>query len=167
MIKLNSTYTENKKELVELINQTQEVTVEENSFIFKTDAVLADNVPRLYNDLFYKNIIDLPLKKFCQLNRHNNVEILKSYKVKLQKDNFIEWHVSSDQGQYECFFGVDTKGININYYDAEEVRNKTIELKEGELLFVPTHIPRGIDKIEEDTTLIIFYLNIHNYKHEK
>ncbi len=116
---------------------------------------------------FFNNVISKTLTKFTSICRHQKAEVLRFYKTSLSKNSYIEWHVSPDQGQYECFVGVDTKTINIDYYDHTLCENKTIELLEGEILFIPTHIPRAIQKVTNNTKLIIFYLNIHEYIHQK
>lgn len=167
MIKLKiENFKDNKKELVRLLKETPEANIKENS-VLKTDSVLENNVPRFYSDFFFNSIIPKTLTKFTSISRHQKAEVLRFYKASLSKDSHIEWHVSSDQGQYECFVGVDTKGINIDYYDHTLCENKTIALLEGEVLFIPTHIPRAIEKITNNTKLIIFYLNIHEYIHQR
>lgn len=167
MIKIKADqYTSNKKQLLSLIKKTPEAIVKENSF-FKTDSVLEKNVPRFYSDFFFTKVIGSALTYFCEINRHKKIEVLRFYKANMSVDNYIEWHVNSKQGQYECIFGVDTKGIEINYYDNISCENKHILLEEGEILFIPTNIPRGIDKVKKISKLIIFYLNIYEYVHKK
>jgi|14_taG_2_1085336.scaffolds.fasta_scaffold06032_3 hypothetical protein len=167
MIKLKiENFKNNKKELLRLYKETPEANVKQNSVI-KTDSVLEKNVPRYYSDFFFNTVISNALTKFTSNSRHQKAEVLRFYKASLSKDSYIEWHVGSDQGQYECFVGVDTKGINIDYYDHTLCENKTFELFEGEILFIPTHIPRAIQKVTSNTKLIILYLNIHEYIHQK
>ena len=167
MIKLKvENYREKKKELIKLMNQTPEATVKENSF-FKTDAVLEANVPRYYSKFFFENVLKDIIFKFTKSMRHEKAGVVKAYKANFNKESFIEWHVSSDQGQYECFFGADTKGIEINYYNNSICENEKIVLNEGEILFASTHFPRAIEKVKNSSKLIIFYLNIHEYVHQK
>lgn len=167
MIKIKvENYKEHKKKILQLLKTTPEATVKENSF-FKTDAVLEANVERLYSEFFFKNVISEVLNKFATISRHKKVDVVSFYKASLLLNNYIEWHVSSNRGQYECFFAADTKGIDINYYDNKLCQNKTIELNEGETIFIPTHIPRAIEIIKNKTKLIIFYLNLNEYFHEK
>jgi len=166
MIKLKvENYREKKKELIKLMNQTPEATVKENSF-FKTDAVLEANVPRYYLKFLFEDVLRNTIGKFTKVMRHKKAGVAKVYKAKLNKESFMEWHVSSDQGQYECFFGVDTKGIEINYYN-NTGKNEEIVLNEGEIIFASTHFPRAIEKVKNPSKLIIFYLDIHGYVHQK
>ena len=167
MIKLEiENFKENKKELLRLYKETPEAKVKQNS-VLKTDSVLEKNVPRYYSNFFFNTVMSNTLIKFTSNSRHQKAELLRFYKTSLFKDSYIEWHVSSDQGQYECIAAVDTKAININYYDSTVCENKSLELLEGQVVFIPTHVPRAIEKVKTNTKLIIFYLNIHEYIHKK
>jgi len=163
MIKLKvEDYKNKKKELIKLINKTPEAVVKENSF-FKTDAVLESNVPRYYMGLLFKDILRGAIGRFTGGMGHKESGVRRAYKARFNKDSFMEWHVSSDQGQYECFFGVETKGIEINYHNNSTFENEKIVLNEGEIIFISTHCPRAIEKVKNPSKLIIFYLDIYGY----
>ena len=163
MIKLKvEDYKKKKKELIKLINKTPEVVVKENSF-FKTDEVLGDNVPRYYIDFLFKDVLRDSICKFTGGMGHKESGVRRVYKAKFNKDSFMEWHVSPDQGHYECFFAVETKGIEINYLNNSTFENEKIVLNEGEIVFISTHCPRAIEKVKNLSKLIVFYLDIYEY----